>query len=63
MAGVDGCQQGPGALVEGFGDLADGLVEAGGNAVELAGKRGGQLLLTGGGGFSQYRVPLHGVGL
>ena len=63
MAGVDGREQGLRAFAEGVGDLTDGLIEAGGDAIELGGQRGGQLLLAGGGGFGQRGVLLCGIGL
>ena len=63
VAGVDGREQCLRAFAKGVGNLADGLIEAGGDALEVAGQRGGQLLLAGGGGFGQRGVLLRGVGL
>ena len=57
-AGVPGQRALPGV-----GNLADGLVEASGDTVELAGQRGGQLLLAGASGFGQSRMLLGGIGL
>ena len=61
------CIAGAGVLgqcgLPGVSNVRNRLVKTAGDAVELAGQGGGQLLLAGGGGFGQGGVLLRGVSL